>query len=171
MKEHVIRSQDEALINALTLWFEDFKFRLSGDGTLVFTDLDSFEQAGLPGEITLSRQKPCHLPRPFSFEELECLVGNTALSKKRLIFTEQGAFLDGTKLSLSSLEQRLLFLLSKAEEPVSAKDLSIALWGEERNSNQVNVYIRYLRKKTDLEGKERLIFTLHGKGFYLKNDN
>ena len=56
------------------------------------------------------------------------------------------------------------------DQPASAAWLSLALVGEERTSNQINVYIRYLRQKTDLPGRERLIYTQKGRGFYLKNE-
>ena len=166
-----IRTKDERLRQALLCWFEEYAPLLPEEKTVLITDLDDYEKTGLPYEITLSKSKPCHLARPFSYEELEAAVRQTEPIEKRLIFTEQGVFLDGKELSLSALEHRLLQALSEASAPLSKEELSRLLFNEERTSNQINVYIRYLRKKTDLPGKERLIHTLHGKGFYLKNDN
>ncbi|MBQ8911572.1 MAG: winged helix-turn-helix transcriptional regulator [Clostridia bacterium] len=170
MKSLEIRSGDETLKNALSCWFEDFRHRLPGEGTIVISDLDSVPAAGIPNEITLSRSAPATLARPFSFEELEQAILLQPPKAPRLVFGEQSAFLDGRELFLSPLEDRLLRLLASQRRPMDKRELSLALWGEERASNQINVYIRYLRKKTDLEGKERLIHTLQGKGFYLKND-
>jgi DNA-binding response OmpR family regulator len=165
-----IRTEDRRLKQALRCWFEEFQFRLQDERTVLITDLDSAGATGLPFEITLSRRLPATLSRPFSFEELERAVLQADSPEKRLFFTEKGVFLDGKELSLSPLELRLLALLDGADRPLSGEELSLMLFGKERTSNQINVYIRYLRKKTDLEGKERLIHTLHGKGFYLKND-
>ena len=170
MKEPEIRSKDKRLKNALTCWFEEFGDRIPGSGPLILTDLDSMPAAEVPHEITISRTLPCTLPRPFSFEELEAVLLLQPTKVPRLIFTDKAAFLYGKELSLSPLEEKILRLLAEATEPLGARELSLALWGEKRPSNQINVYIRYLRKKTDLAGKERLIHTLRGKGFYLKND-
>lgn len=121
------------------------------------------------------------LVRPFSFEELEGLFGESGKSAaperegahrqgQRLIFSGERAILDGQPLLLTPLEGRLLKALLDAERPLSSSELSERLFGTVRPSNQVSVYIGYLRKKTDLPGKERLIFTAHGRGYYLKNE-
>ena len=87
-----------------------------------------------------------------------------------MIFAGERAILDGQPLLLTPLEGRLLKALLDAERPLSSSELSERLFGTVRPSNQVSVYIGYLRKKTDLPGKERLIFTAHGRGYYLKNE-
>lgn len=170
MKHFEIRTKDEVLKRALSCWWEEFAPRAPEGAVVILTDLDS-EKAGGGGEITLSRSLPCHLRRPFAFEELEALILQKQ-TKERLLLSEKTVFLDGKPLSLSPLEKRLLTLLAErsAETPVSAEELSLALWGEVRASNQINVYIRYLRKKTDTPGKEGLIHTVRGRGYYLKNE-
>ncbi len=172
MKQLNVRTADAVLKRALEGWWAEYMPCAPEDLHLTLTDLDSVPPLG-QDEITLSRTMPCHLPRPFSFEQLEALIeGVPQKSGKRLILTPSDAFLDGQRLSLTPLEFRLLALLSKSsgEEPISGTQLSLALWGQERPSNQINVYISYLRAKTDLPGKERLICTKRGRGFYLKNE-
>ncbi|MBP3321267.1 MAG: winged helix-turn-helix transcriptional regulator [Clostridia bacterium] len=173
MKSIQIRTADEILKGALEGWWVEFEPIAPKECALTVTDLDTVEALGTEGEITLSRHLPCTLKRPFSFDALEAAISGTPLSKgKRLVFSGNRAFLDGTPLALSDLEFRLLSLLEKSSEehPLHPKELSLALFSRERTSNQINVYIRYLRKKTDLPGKERLIHTLRGRGFYLKNE-
>ena len=172
MRSIQIRTNDEVLKRALEGWWAEFEPCAPADLCLTLTDLESFPKAG-GEEITLSRTPPCHLLRPFSFEQLEELItGRPSGSGKRLILQENKALLDGRELDLTPLEHRMLVLLAEhsKENPISAAELSLALWGEERASNQINVYISYLRQKTDLPHKERLIHTLRGRGFYLKNE-
>ena len=166
-----IRTKDEVLRRALECWWKDFSCRCP-ERDFVITDLASFAPLGCANEITLSAaNEKGALPRPFSYEELENALFEAEQKKTpRLVFTAEGARLDGRKLSLSPLEGRLLRLLDEADGPLSAKELSLRLFGEERPSNQINVYINYLRKKTDLPGKERLIRTVRNKGFYISHD-
>lgn len=165
-----IRTNDALLFRALELWWEDFSFRLP-DGRYILTDLDGFEKLGCDNEYTLSYKKEADLRRPFSLEDLEeLLLRKCALTAKRLVAAPDGIFLDGKKLSLTKLEERLLRLLAKAEEPMNGRALSLALWGSERPSNQIGVYIGYLRRKTDTPDGRRLIFTQKGKGYYIQND-
>lgn len=172
MKRFEIRTKDQILKRALECWWTEAEPRLPEATVVVLTDLDSVPPSG-GEEITLSRTLPCNLPRPFDYEQLEELImGRPRDRGARLIFKEGVAYLDSQPLSLSPLEFRLLSLLAERsqDQPASAAWLSLALWGEERTSNQINVYIRYLRQKTDLPGRERLIYTQKGRGFYLKNE-
>ena len=169
MRELDVRTNDEILRKALTCWWRDFSPRLP-DGRYVLTDLDACPPLGCASECTLSYNKEGDLTRPFAFEDLEKLFLEKCATPVRLIFAPDGVFLDGERLSLSPLEKRLLYLLAEASAPMDARALSMALWGEERPSNQVTVYIGYLRKKTDRPDGRRLIFTQKGKGYYIQND-
>ena len=165
-----IRTNDGVLRRALEAWWEDFSSRLP-NGRYVLTDLDGFLPLGCENECTVSYKKDADLRRPFAFEDLEELfLCRCAPEGKRLIPAPDGIFLDGKKLSLTKLEERLLRLLSEADAPMDARALSLALWGAERPSNQIGVYIGYLRKKTDRPDGRRLIFTQKGKGYYIQND-
>lgn len=199
MKILEIKSTDAILKNALQSWWAEFSPCVPDAYSLVIVDLDSAPAQSSQDALTISYTLPCDLPRPFSFEELEraCMARSSWTApvfsepsgifkkdpsdidqkdesqlrgKARLRFENGQAFLDGGALALSALEFRMLQILYNQETPISAKDLSLALWGKERASNQINVYINYLRKKTDLPHRERLIFTERHKGFYIKND-
>ena len=200
MKRLEVHSDDAVLKSALQSWWEEFAPCAPAEYGLVIVDLDSACAPDDKEALTISYTLPCDLPRPFCFEELEqkckespawILPEGTELpfvfqedvsiktpneqpqlqGKARLRFEDGQAFLDGNALSLSALELRMLEILYSNKEPISAKELSLALWGKERASNQINVYINYLRKKTDLPHQERLIFTERRKGFYIKNDH
>ncbi len=173
MKTLSIRTTDAVLERALRLWWNDFSiFCLPGKWTV--TDLDSFPRLDLPKEFTVSfGDARADLLRPFSYEALEKLFLSTSerpTREERLVFCGENVFLDGNSLSLTPLEKRLLELLWQAEEPLSKEALSLALWGVEHKSNQINVYINYLRKKTEFPDKKPLIHTLWGKGFYIEHD-
>ncbi len=181
MNSLTVRTKDEELMKALRCWWEEFSLRLP-EGKWILTDGDTEKVLGKENEIVFSETPgKGQLVRPFSFEELEGIFSGSgkliASSKeeefgqdKRLFFSREGAILDGQSLCLTPLEERLLRALSDADRPLSSSELSIRLFGTVRPSNQISVYIGYLRKKTDLPGKERLIFTAHGRGYYLKNE-
>lgn len=175
MKELQIRTADRTLACALESWWQDFSGK-APEGRWIISDIDTVPPLQVPGEITLSALSQGDLCRPFSMSELEKLLMGEGSEReerpsgKRLVLTENRAWLDGRELQLSPLEFRMLSVLKSAERPLSADEISMALWGEQRTSNQVNVYISYLRKKTELLGMPRLIYTVRGKGFYLNDE-
>ena len=72
------------------------------------------------------------------------------------------------EIKLSPKEFDLLFLLMRrAGETVHRQDLLKESWGLEleTDSNLVDVYVNYLRKKTDLPGEDKLIHTVRGVGY------
>lgn len=170
MKKLEIRTTDPVLHKALTLWWCDFSANCS-EGHWILTDCDTEKPLGVPGEITLACSGEATLLRPLDFDKLEELFSEKyAKSARGLIFTEKKIFFNGEALHLTPLEERLLRLLYEAAEPISSEELALKLWGEKRSSNQINVYINYLRKKLGGEGKEQPIRTMRRKGFYIKND-
>lgn len=171
MKKLIVRTDDPALRGALDAWFAEY-LPYAPEGELTVSDLDSVEALGTEREITVSRiAGKADLCRPFSISELEKAVAHfTEKRRKRLEFVRGKACLDGSELSLSPNEYRLLRLLAEADRPLSQKELASALGNEEHAAGEAVVYISFLRKKTDLPGKERLIFTARGRGYYIKND-
>lgn len=78
----------------------------------------------------------------------------------------------GHELSLTSTEYRLLLMFLKNPNRVlSRTDLLDEVWGinYDIGTNVVDVYVNYLRKKLDLLGEEKLIHTVIGMGYTLKN--
>ncbi len=165
-----IRTNDTVLHKALVSWWQSYR-SICPEGDYLLTDLDSVPSLGVRNEFTISRKYPADLSRPFSFEELEQIFEKqrNGFQKTRLTKRDDTFFLDGNRLNLSPLEQKILTLLFESKEPLSVNTMETVLFGAARASNQINVYIRYLRNKTDLPGRPPLILTVRGKGFYLQN--
>ncbi len=75
----------------------------------------------------------------------------------------------GEKIDLSKKELELLKLLKDREgEVVLREEAQRIVFGSDSDSNAVDVYIRYLRKKLDLAFDQRMIITVRNKGYMLK---
>jgi two-component system, OmpR family, response regulator MprA len=73
-------------------------------------------------------------------------------------------------LELTRTEQRLLELLLRNPEQVLPRDMIYErVWGHDisATSNSLDVYVGYLRRKTEEAGEPRLIQTVRGVGFRL----
>jgi two-component system, OmpR family, response regulator MprA len=73
-------------------------------------------------------------------------------------------------LELTRTEQRLLELLLRNPEQVLPRDMIYErVWGHDisATSNSLDVYVGYLRRKTEEGGEPRLIHTVRGVGFML----
>jgi two-component system response regulator MprA len=73
-------------------------------------------------------------------------------------------------LELTRTEQRLLELLLRNPEQVLPRDMIYErVWGHDisATSNSLDVYVGYLRRKTEEAGEPRLIHTVRGVGFRL----
>ena len=71
---------------------------------------------------------------------------------------------------LTRTEQRLLELLLRNPEQVLPRDMIYErVWGHDisATSNSLDVYVGYLRRKTEEGGEPRLIHTVRGVGFRL----
>jgi two-component system response regulator MprA len=78
----------------------------------------------------------------------------------------------GKTISLTPTEFRLLeVLMRRANRAVSRSSIIEAVWGfnEEVESNTVDVYIKLLREKVDNEAESRLIHTVRGFGYILRD--
>ena len=64
----------------------------------------------------------------------------------------------------------LLHLLRHPNQVLSREQLLNAVWGYDYfgDTNVVDVYIRYVRKKIETEGESTLIQTVRGVGYVLK---
>ena len=121
-----------------------------------------------------------YITKPFSFQELAARA-NALLRRKadpslNLLRVEnleldpasRKAHRGKREVKLSPKEFELLFLLMRhAGETVTRQDLLRESWGLalESDSNLVDVYVNYLRKKIDLPGDEKLIHTVRGAGY------
>lgn len=68
--------------------------------------------------------------------------------------------------ALTPTESRLLAALREASPaPVSREALSLTAFGTSEDDGRLNLYICYLRKKIEADGRKR-IFACRGKGYY-----
>ncbi len=121
-----------------------------------------------------------YITKPFSFQELAARAN--ALLRRKVdpslnILRVENLELDPAsrkvhrgkrEIKLSPKEFELLFLLMRhAGETVSRQDLLHESWGSalESDSNLVDVYVNYLRKKVDFTNDEKLIHTVRGEGY------
>jgi DNA-binding response OmpR family regulator len=121
-----------------------------------------------------------YITKPFSFQELAARA-NALLRRKidpqlsvlrvenlQLDPASRKARRDRREIKLSPKEFELLFLLMRhAGETVSRQELLRESWGLEleTESNLVDVYVNYLRKKVDLPNENKLIHTVRGMGY------
>jgi two-component system response regulator MprA len=124
-----------------------------------------------------------YLVKPFSFEELLARV--RALLRRRpnpageilrfgdlqLDVDAQEASRAGRSISLTTTEFNLLLLLMRHPRKVMTRDVIMdRVWSYDfgGESNVLEVYVRYLRNKLEATGEPRLIHTVRGSGYVLK---
>jgi DNA-binding response OmpR family regulator len=121
-----------------------------------------------------------YITKPFSFQELAARAkallrrkADPALSILRVEDLEldpasRRAHRGKREIKLSPKEFDLLFLLMRhAGETVTRQELLRESWGlqPETDSNLVDVYVNYLRKKVDPPGEAKVIHTVRGSGY------
>ncbi len=122
-----------------------------------------------------------YLVKPFKLEVLIARV-RAALRRGRdvtqvltwndltLDCTNRTAHRAAKELFLSATEFSLLELFMRRPETVLSKSVILeAVWHDEgyRGENIVEVYVNYLRKKTEVQGTSRVIHTVRGRGYVL----
>ena len=129
-----------------------------------------------------------YLPKPFALEEL--LARLRALLRRAIPDTSSGqasealAFSDltldpgtrevrrnGREISLTRTEFALLELfLSYPKHVLTRGRILEEVWGYDfpTSGNALEVYVGYLRRKTETEGESRLIHTVRGVGYVLR---
>ncbi|MBU2869578.1 response regulator transcription factor [Colwellia sp. E2M01] len=122
-----------------------------------------------------------YLVKPFAMEEL--IVRAKVLAKRRsgqvsqlsvadvmLDLKQKQAFRHGEALNLSPTALKILELLMRASpEPVSREKIMQRIWGDEQpDSNSLKVHIFNLRKHLDGNAANKLIHTISGSGFAMR---
>jgi two-component system response regulator MprA len=124
-----------------------------------------------------------YLVKPFALDELNARVRALLRRADGDDHGESLSYLDltldlasaraqrgGRPLELTRTEQRLLELLLRNPEQVLPRDMIYErVWGHDisATSNSLDVYVGYLRRKTEDGGEPRLIHTVRGVGFRL----
>ena len=81
---------------------------------------------------------------------------------------------DGHKINLTAKEFQLLeYLLRNKNRVLSRADIAVNVWDTDfdTNTNVIDVYISYLRNKIDKSFDNKLIQTMVGTGYILKENN
>jgi two-component system, OmpR family, response regulator MprA len=124
-----------------------------------------------------------YLVKPFALDELNARVRallrrtvadddreRLAYADLRFDLARLRAHRGERQLELTRTEQRLLELLLRNPEQVLPRDVIYErVWGHDisETSNSLDVYVGYLRRKTEEGGEPRLIHTVRGIGFML----
>ncbi|MGH9122417.1 MAG: response regulator transcription factor, partial [Acidimicrobiales bacterium] len=125
-----------------------------------------------------------YLVKPFALEELlariRALLRRTAPLSENEVLRFADISLDpgtrdvrrgGRHIELTRTEFLLLELLLRNARQVLPREVIFdRVWGYDfgANSNSLEVYIGYLRRKTEAEGETRLIHTVRGVGYVLR---
>jgi DNA-binding response OmpR family regulator len=135
--------------------------------------------------LALEKGADDYLIKPFSFLELIARVGalqrrnsSSAAEQPRLgeltLNREEYRVMRGARrIDLTPREFAILeYLMEHIGKPVSRAALIRDVWNMpyDPTSNIVDVYMKYLRDKVDLEGEVKLIRTVRGVGYALSND-
>ncbi len=89
-----------------------------------------------------------------------------------LDLTTHQAIRNGSQIDLTAKEFELLkYLMSNPNKVLSRERIIENVWGYDYQgeSNVIEVYIRYLRLKIEVEGQKRLIQTVRGVGYVLRD--
>ncbi|MCR5451247.1 MAG: response regulator transcription factor [Lachnospiraceae bacterium] len=87
--------------------------------------------------------------------------------------SDMEVFRGNDKIELTAREYKiLLFLIRNTGRILTREQIISSVWndGEELTSNVVDVYIRFLRKKIDSDHDKKLIQTIRGIGYCLKEE-
>lgn len=128
-----------------------------------------------------------YLIKPFKFKEL--LARLRALSRRKNLAVEVDQVLKmadleldmnaktvkraGVEIKLTSTEYRLLeFFMNNSNKVLSRVEILENVWdiGFNMGTNVVDVYINYLRNKIEKDFKSKLIHTVIGMGYIMKED-
>lgn len=127
-----------------------------------------------------------YLVKPFSFDELLARVRallrrSTSTSSPEVLRFADLTLDTGTHrairrdrpIDLTAKEYELLELFMRNPRQVLTRDVIFdRVWGYDfgGESNIIEVYVRYLRQKTESENEPRLIHTVRGVGYVLRED-
>jgi two-component system, OmpR family, response regulator MprA len=128
-----------------------------------------------------------YLTKPFALDELRArlraLLRRTATEDEDAVVLRYGDLVldpaartvhrGARPIDLTRTEYSLLELLMRnAGRPLTREVIMERVWGweSEPTSNSLEVFIGYLRRKTESEGEARLIHTVRGVGYVLRSD-
>jgi DNA-binding response OmpR family regulator len=125
-----------------------------------------------------------YLVKPFSIEELlarvrahlrrvnPAVTGEVRVADLVMNLDGREAFRDGRRIELSAKEFELLELFARNPGKVFNRfEIEEKVWPEYTGgSNVVDVYVGYLRRKLEAAGERRIIHTVRGVGYVLREE-
>jgi DNA-binding response OmpR family regulator len=125
-----------------------------------------------------------YLVKPFSIEELlarvrahlrrvnPAVTGEVRVADLVMNLDGREVFRDGRRIELSAKEFELLELFARNPGKVFNRfEIEEKVWPEYTGgSNVVDVYVGYLRRKLERDGERRLIHTVRGVGYVLREE-
>lgn len=126
-----------------------------------------------------------YLVKPFAYDELLARVrsllrrrepGSREMLRCADLVVDVDAFdvrRAGDRIELTTLEFHLLeYFMRNVRIVLSRSRILEGVWGldVDTTSNVVDVYVRYLRNKTEMGGHARLIHTVRGAGYIMRDD-
>jgi two-component system response regulator MprA len=123
-----------------------------------------------------------YVPKPFAFDELvariRAVLRRQNVGEERLNYADlelnqatREVFRAGQPIDLTTLEYELLALfLRHSRQVLTREQLLTRIWGydAETETNVLEVHIGHLRQKLEGEGRSRLIQTIRGIGYTLR---
>lgn len=123
-----------------------------------------------------------YMTKPFSFDELLLrlrAVHRAAVAPRRtqlqvgdllLNVSTHQVSRNQTRISLTRTEYHLLEQLMLHAGEVVPRDMLIASFGREIESNSLDAFVRLLRNKIDCDHRRKLIHTVRGVGYVISSD-
>ncbi|SHJ88184.1 two component transcriptional regulator, winged helix family [Malonomonas rubra DSM 5091] len=154
----------------------------------VFTPVICLTAKDTPEDVVKGLESGCddYLTKPFSFAEL--MARSRALLRRKnqargaeLYFADlrldpvsHKVWRSGNELNLTEKEYGLLeYMMNNPNEVLTRTMIAEAVWDYTFDSftNIIDVYVNYLRKKVDRDYPTKLIHTVRGVGYILKEKN
>ena len=116
------------------------------------------------------------LLRRIDIEEEQRKVKQTTVSYRDLVIEKENRIVKRgeEQIELTKREYELLLILMENINVVLSRQVLLnKVWGykSEVETNVVDVYIRYLRNKIDVPGKDSYIQTVRGTGYVMRSSN
>ena len=166
----------ETLLLELRAVFSHVRLLARGEeippSALLLCDLDyaTPEGGGAGRCIGYSRELPCDVRRPFRMEELRRLLTGAPTAALLPSADFRTVTVEGETVALTEREAALLALLHRAGgAPIERAALAAVFEGAEDAEGSLSVYIHYLRKKLERNGKRRIL-AHRGGGYSLLTD-
>ena len=171
MKRIAVISNNPVVYNKIRLLLREV-----ADVELIAADANTEEYALIFAD-TQSAKKPMSncvrlgeggdIPLPFRHEEiLDAVLGADDNRDEALTLSPDGrhVYLVGESIKLTEVEYKLLEVISSADGYISKSELLRTVWGDGYDEGVVNVYVHYLRRKLEKDGK-RVIISSRNEGY------